>query len=354
MCPGANDYKVTVQRQGATFDVGRFPTEFKANITSSLNVPGEYTVTVTAQAIAGSTVYMDGSASVKLTVLAEPVVTITTAENDTAKASWEPIEGASYLVTVLKDGVALEGHSNVATEATEYDLTSLIKTNGQGTYTVQVTAVGDGSAYITSLTYGSASVDIHQIAAPSVTFTVEKNKAVVTVAPQGDYAAESYTVNVYAGEELAGTTTVAAAGGTADVTNFVSAYKDAATAVSFRVEVVAVGNLGSYTLSSNAATADLQEKAGKLPAVEITSEEIAQENGMLVVNYKLTDTGVGLGAISQITLRLSRAVRRIPIPRNSPTARWPRLRTSSMCRRSPTRRLASPAANTPPPSPLRR
>ena len=302
--PGANDYKVTVQRQGATFDVGRFPTEFKANITSSLNVPGEYTVTVTAQAIAGSTVYMDGSASVKLTVLAEPVVTITTAENDTAKASWEPIEGASYLVTVLKDGVALEGHSNVATEATEYDLTSLIKTNGQGTYTVQVTAVGDGSAYITSLTYGSASVDIHQIAAPSVTFTVEKNKAVVTVAPQGDYAAESYTVNVYAGEELAGTTTVAAAGGTADVTNFVSAYKDAATAVSFRVEVVAVGNLGSYTLSSNAATADLQEKAGKLPAVEITSEEIAQENGMLVVNYKLTDTGVGLGAISQITLRL--------------------------------------------------
>ena len=302
--PGANDYKVTVQRLGATFDVGRFPTEFKANITSSLGVAGEYTVTVTAQAIAGSTVYMDGSASVKLTVLAEPVVTITTAENDTAKASWDAIEGASYLVTVLKDGVALEGQSNVATEATEYDLTEIIKTNGQGTYTVQVTAVGDGSAYITSLTYGSASVDIHQIAAPSVTFTVEKNKAVVTVAPQGDYAAESYTVNVYAGEDLAGTTTVAKDGGTADVTDVVSAYKDAAAAVSFRVEVVAVGNLGSYTLSSNAATADLQEKAGKLPAVEITSEEIAQENGMLVVNYKLTDTGVGLGAIGKITLKL--------------------------------------------------
>lgn len=302
--PGANDYKVTVQRQGATFDVGRFPTEFKANITSSLGVAGEYTVTVTAQAIAGSTVYMDGSASVKLTVLAEPVVTITTAENDTAKASWEPIEGASYLVTVLKDGVALEGHSNVATEATEYDLTEIIKTNGQGTYTVQVTAVGDGSAYITSLTYGSASVDIHQIAAPSVTFTVEKNKAVVTVTPQGDYAAESYTVNVYAGEDLAGTTTVAKDGGTADVTDVVSAYKDAAAAVSFRVEVVAVGNLGSKTLSSGAAKADLQEKAGNLPAVEITSEEIAQENGMLVVNYKLTDTGVGLGAIGKITLKL--------------------------------------------------
>lgn len=302
--PGANDYKVTVQRDGATFDVGRFPTEFKANITSSLNVPGEYTVTVTAQAIAGSTVYMDGSASVKLTVLAEPVVTITTAENDTAKASWKPIEGASYLVTVLKDGVALEDHSNVATEETEYDLTSLIKTNGQGTYTVQVTAVGDGSAYITSLTYGSASVDIHQIAAPSVTFTVVDNAAVVTVTPQGDYAAESYTVNVYAGEDLAGTATVAKDGGTTDVTAFVSQYKSEKTAVSFRVEVVAVGNLGSYTLSSNAATADLQEKAGKLPAVEITSEEIAQENGMLVVNYKLTDTGVGLGAISQITLRL--------------------------------------------------
>ena len=302
--PGANDYKVTVQRDGATFDVGRFPTEFKANITSSLNVPGEYTVTVTAQAIAGSTVYMDGSASVKLTVLAEPVVTITTAADDTAKASWEPIEGASYLVTVLKDGTALEGYSNVATAETEYDLTSLIKTNGQGTYTVQVTAVGDGREYITSLTYGSASVDIHQIAAPSVTFTVENKKAVVTVTPQGGYAAESYTVNVYAGEDLAGTTTVAAAGGPADVTEFVSAYKDAATAVSFRAEVVAVGNLRSDTLSSNAATADLQEKAGKLPAVEITSEEIVQENGMLVVNYKLTDTGVGLGAISQITLRL--------------------------------------------------
>lgn len=302
--PGANDYKVTVQRQGATFDVGRFPTEFKANITSSLNVPGEYTVTVTAQAISGSTVYMDGSASVKLTVLAEPVVTITTAADDTAKASWDAIEGASYLVTVLKDGTALEGHSNVATEATEYDLTSLIKTNGQGTYTVQVTAVGDGSAYITSLTYGSASVDIHQIAAPSVTFTVEQKKAVVTVTPQGDYAAESYTVNVYAGEDLVGTATVAAAGGTADVTGMVSEYKKAETAVSFRAEVIAVGNLGSYTLSSDAAKADLQEKAGKLPAVEITSEEIVQENGMLVVNYKLTDTGVGLGAISQITLRL--------------------------------------------------
>ena len=306
--PGATDYDVTVQFNGKDNFVGRFSDTYKANITNWLNQTGTYTVTVSAKAIEGSTVYMDGSSSVEVTVLAAPVVTVeTSVENDTAVAKWNADENAqSYLVTVLKDGAVVDGHNAVSVTATEYDITQIIKANGAGKYTVQVTAVGNGSEYITSLTAGEADIEITKLSAPGVTFALNASKApVVTITAVDGEAPESYTVYLYANGELIATLTEQKAGNI-PVTSYVKEYKGNDAAVSFSVEVVAEGSLGHNTLSSDKANAELAEKAGKLPAVEITSTQIVQDNGVLKVNYKITDNGVGLGAIAKAELTLKK------------------------------------------------
>lgn len=302
---GAKEYAVEVQKNGTQVYKG-FANVNQANITGWLNSAGKYTVTVTAYPYDGSTAFVTGSASVTVTVLAAPAEVEITLSDDTATASWEEVANAEYyLVTVKKDGTAITGYENVQVEDTEYVLTDIIKANGAGTYTVEVTAVGDGSAYITSLEPGTAEVSISELTTPTVTFALNKSKKpVVTITANPDETVSSYTVYLYANGALFETLTGQQAG-EIDVTTYVADYKTAESAVELSAKVEAVGRLEDGTLSSSVfGSAALDRKAGLLPSIEITHTQIVQEDGVLKVKYQLTDTGVGLDAISNLKLTL--------------------------------------------------
>lgn len=240
---GAKEYAVEVQKNGTQVYKG-FANVNQANITGWLNSAGKYTVTVTAYPYDGSTAFVTGSASVTVTVLAAPAEVEITLSDDTATASWEEVANAEYyLVTVKKDGTAITGYENVQVEDTEYVLTDIIKANGAGTYTVEVTAVGDGSAYITSLEPGTAEVSISELTTPTVTFALNKSKKpVVTITANPDETVSSYTVYLYANGALFETLTGQQAG-EIDVTTYVADYKTAESAVELSAKVEAVGRL---------------------------------------------------------------------------------------------------------------
>lgn len=309
---GAKEYAVEVQKNGTQVYKG-FANVNQANITGWLNSAGEYTVTVTAYPYGGSTAFVTGSASVTVTVLAAPAEVEITLSDDTATASWEEVANAEYyLVTVKKDGTAITGYENVQVEDTEYVLTDIIKANGAGTYTVEVTAVGDGSEYITSLVPGTATIEITKLTAPGVTFALDGSYApVVTITPVSGETVTNYQVKLLAGTEVVKTYTLTADTLTQDVTADIAALIASNPAVTLTVEVVATGSLSNRNLSSATATATLTEKVGILPSIEITNADgkIVQDDGLLKVYYKLTNHGTGLEAIRALSMTLLTASR---------------------------------------------
>ena len=301
--PGASYYFYTVQKVGEDNFVGTVQVT-EADITDYLTSAGQWSVTVNALAQDGSTVYVNGNKDIRLTVLAAPSVTINTVD-DTATANWTAVTGAtSYDVVVCLEGTVIK-RDNVTSDVLSYSLTDLIKEKGPGTYTVEVTAVGDGSAYITSLEPGTATIEITKLTAPGVTFALNSSgRPTVTITPVSGGTVESYTVYLYADGKLIKTLTNQQAKAI-NVINYLKDYKTAEKAVTFKAEVEAVGSLHHNTLTSVKQSAELTEKVGRLPMPTITTDEIKQTDGQLRVYYTIADNDVPLSQIEKLVLTLT-------------------------------------------------
>ncbi len=109
--------------------------------------------------VAGNTVYLayvDGEDAVR--VVSAPVPTAdatrlptmsapTWSESSPARAEWTTLDGASaYRLQVCKDGSPIRVIT-LGKTATSYDLGELLRANGDGIYTVQIRAIGDGQVY---------------------------------------------------------------------------------------------------------------------------------------------------------------------------------------------------------------
>lgn len=301
--PGASYYFYTVQKVGEDNFVGTVQVT-EADITDYLTSAGQWSVTVNALAQDGSTVYVNGNKDIRLTVLAAPSVTINTVD-DTATANWTAVTGAtSYDVVVRLEGTVIK-RDTVASDVRSYSLTELIKEKGHGTYTVEVTAVGDGSKFITSLVPGTAEIIITKLTAPGVTFALNAaGSPTVTITPVSGETVESYTVYLYADGELIKTLTNQKAKAI-NVTNYLKGYKTAEKAVTFKAEVEAIGSLHHNTLTSVKQSAELAEKVGRLPMPTITTKAIQQTDGQLRVYYTIADNDVPLSQIYQLVLELT-------------------------------------------------
>lgn len=315
--PGAAAYTVTVVLpNGKNFEGELEISGSQCDITEALkNGAGEYQVKVSAVPVDWSTVYKAGTSDLELTVLAAPKNVEIAAEEDTAKVTWSEVADAdSYSVVIKKDGTVV-GDPVEIVDVTEYDITETIKANGAGSYTAEVTAVGNGSQFITSAPGVSAPFVVRQLQdAEDVALTADKDSVDVSWTKVED--ADGYRVDVYVEDTLAKSYDVESGDQTsAEISDAITdEHRKADTALTVRAEVTALGSLANGTLTSeNSGKGTLAQKAGILPSPSVTNEDgkIVQEGGKLLVKYALDDNsgaGVGVDAIEELVLTLKYTV----------------------------------------------
>ncbi|MEI3500564.1 MAG: S-layer homology domain-containing protein [Anaerovoracaceae bacterium] len=311
--PGAAAYTVTVVLpNGDNFEGELNISGSQCDITEALkNGAGKYQVKVSAVPVEWSTVYKAGTSDLELTVLAAPENVEIAAEEDTAKVTWSEVADAdSYSVVIKKDGTVV-GDPVEIVDVTEYDITETIKANGAGSYTAEVTAVGNGSQFITSAPGVSAPFVVRQLQdAEDVALTADKDSVDVSWTKVED--ADGYRVDVYVEDTLAKSYDVESGDQTsAEISDAITdEHRKADTALIVRAEVTALGSLANGTLTSeNSGKGTLAQKAGILPSPSVTNEDgkIVQEGGKLLVKYALDDNsgaGVGVDAIEELVLTL--------------------------------------------------
>jgi len=152
--PNAASYTVTVNGGNGSTITDISKTSTSQDMTSLVTTYGDYTVTVTA--VGDEVYYYDGNASAQsnsesATFANNPIGGFAWS-GDTAKWSdpgFAP-EPSSYNVQLYKDSTAVGPVVN--TTSTSVDFTSLITTNGSGTYTYKVTSQGDGKFILNNFT----------------------------------------------------------------------------------------------------------------------------------------------------------------------------------------------------------
>ena len=315
--PGAAAYTVTVVLPNEDNFEGELNISgSQCDITEALkNGAGKYQVKVSAVPVEWSTVYKAGTSDLELTVLAAPENVEIAAEEDTAKVTWSEVADAdSYSVVIKKDDIVV-GDPVEIVDVTEYDITETIKANGAGSYTAEVTAVGNGSQFITSAPGVSAPFVVRQLQdAEDVALTADKDSVDVSWTKVED--ADGYRVDVYVEDTLAKSYDVESGDQTsAEISDAITdEHRKADTALTVRAEVTALGSLANGTLTSeNSGKGTLAQKAGILPSPSVTNEDgkIVQEGGKLLVKYALDDNsgaGVGVDAIEELVLTLKYTV----------------------------------------------
>ena len=211
------------------------------------------------------------------------------------KAKWNAVPNASaYSVQLYKDGAQLGSAVNVPA-GTACDFTSTIETAGSGSYSFEVTALGDDAAYTNSMTSEKSSV--YAYTAPPV--PLEKpagvtwdsaipGKAKWNAVPN----ASAYSVQLYKdGAQLGSAVNVPA--GTA--CNFISTIETAGSG-SYSFEVTALGDGAAYTDSMTS------EKSGAYaytaPKLAITTTELAAATVASAYTQDITFIYTGEGALS--------------------------------------------------------
>lgn len=142
----AGSYKVELLKGGAVVETETTATLSQNFLAQMRAAEGTYTVRVTALAPAGSD-YEDGvvspsSAAQEVSKLGAPAKP---AFSDQGVATWSPVTGASaYMVHLYKGTTNVDGYTISPSDPLEYDFMTLIRDEGEGTYTVRVVAIGTG------------------------------------------------------------------------------------------------------------------------------------------------------------------------------------------------------------------
>ena len=148
----------------------------------------------------------------------------------------------SYSVVIKKDGTVV-GDPVEIVDVTEYDITETIKANGAGSYTAEVTAVGNGSQFITSAPGSQRPFVVRQLQdAEDVALTADKDSVDVSWTKVED--ADGYRVDVYVEDTLAKSYDVESGDQTsAEISDAITdEHRKADTALIVRAEVTALGS----------------------------------------------------------------------------------------------------------------